>query len=126
MIAKKKKKQQQVTVKEGGARNLLSKLPTRLRSNDRRCPKIKDVLKYFAKFIGKHLCWRLSFNKVAGLRIHPDDCFKWVSANYINIRLQCKCSLIGSRCVFNIPHRTKLLQTVKKRLYLLQYLKNVN
>ena len=28
----------------------------------------KVVLKSFAKFIGKHLCQSLSFNKVAGLR----------------------------------------------------------
>ena len=28
----------------------------------------KDVLKNFAKFTGKHLCWRLFFNKVAGCR----------------------------------------------------------
>ena len=27
----------------------------------------KDVLKNFAKFAGKQLCWNLSFNKVAGL-----------------------------------------------------------
>ena len=31
----------------------------------------KDVLKNFAKFTEKHLCWRLFFNKVAGL------CFKF-------------------------------------------------
>ena len=28
----------------------------------------KEVLKNLAKFIGKHLCWNLFFNKVAGLR----------------------------------------------------------
>ena len=28
----------------------------------------KDVLKYFAKLIGKHLCQSLFFNNVAGLR----------------------------------------------------------
>ena len=28
----------------------------------------KDVLKYFAKFIGKHLCQSLFFNNVAGLK----------------------------------------------------------
>ena len=32
----------------------------------------KDVLKNFAKFIGKHLCQSFSFNKVAGLR--PQVC----------------------------------------------------
>ena len=29
----------------------------------------KGVLRNFAKFAGKHLCQRLFFNKVAGLRI---------------------------------------------------------
>ena len=35
------------------------------------CPEVfckKDVLRNFAKFKGKHLCQRLFFNKVAGLR----------------------------------------------------------
>ena len=29
---------------------------------------IKDALKIFAKFMGKHLCWSLFFNEVASLR----------------------------------------------------------
>ena len=32
------------------------------------CSVKKGVLRYFAKFTGKHLCQRLFFNKVAGLR----------------------------------------------------------
>ena len=28
----------------------------------------KEILKTFPKFTGKHLCWRLFFNKVADLR----------------------------------------------------------
>ena len=35
------------------------------------CPEVlckKGVLKYFAKFTGKHMCQSLFFNKVAGLR----------------------------------------------------------
>ena len=28
----------------------------------------KGVLKNLAKFIGKHLCWSLFFNRVAGIR----------------------------------------------------------
>ena len=31
-------------------------------------PPERGVLKYFAKFIGKHLCQSLFFNKVAGLK----------------------------------------------------------
>ena len=38
------------------------------RSSHRRCSVKKGVLRNFAKFTGKHLCLRLFFNKVAGLR----------------------------------------------------------
>ena len=38
------------------------------RSSHRRCSVRKGVLRNFAKFTGKHLCQRLFFNKVAGLR----------------------------------------------------------
>ena len=37
------------------------------RSSHRRCSINKGVLTNFAKFIGKHLCQSLFFNKVAGL-----------------------------------------------------------
>ena len=32
------------------------------------CSVKKGILKNLAKFSGKHLCWSLYFNKVAGLR----------------------------------------------------------
>ena len=38
------------------------------RSSHQRCSAKKGVLRNFAKFTGKHLCQRLLFNKVAGLR----------------------------------------------------------
>ena len=38
------------------------------RSSHQRCSVKKDVLRNFATFTGKHLCQRLLFNKVAGLR----------------------------------------------------------
>ena len=40
----------------------------RIRSSHRRCFIEKGVLKTLAKFTGKHLCWSLFFNKVAGLQ----------------------------------------------------------
>ena len=40
----------------------------RARSSHRRCFSKKDFFENFAKFIGKHLCQSLFFNKVAGLR----------------------------------------------------------
>ena len=42
------------------------------RSSHRRCSVRKGVHRNFTKFIGKHLCQSLSFNKVAGLR--PQAC----------------------------------------------------
>ena len=39
-----------------------------LRSSRQRCSVKKGVLRNFAKFIGKHLCQRLIFDKVTGLR----------------------------------------------------------
>ena len=53
---------------------MLWKFPTEqghkimFRSSHQRCSVIKGVLRNFAKFTGKHLCQRLFFNKVAGLR----------------------------------------------------------
>ena len=38
------------------------------RSTHRRCSLRKGVLRYFAKFTGKHLCQKLFFNKVADLK----------------------------------------------------------
>ena len=38
------------------------------RSSHQRCSLRKGVPRNFAKFTGKHLCLRLFFNKVAGLR----------------------------------------------------------
>ena len=45
----------------------------------------KDILTNFAKFTGKHLCQRLFFNKVAGLR----------PANLLNNRLWYRCFLVN-------------------------------
>ena len=44
-----------------------SKPLTKSRSSHRRCSVNKDVLKNFANFTGKHLCWSL-FNKVTYLK----------------------------------------------------------
>ena len=39
-----------------------------IRSSHRRCFVKKGVSKKFVKFTGKHLCWSLFLNKVAGLK----------------------------------------------------------
>ena len=54
-----------------------------LRSSHRRCSIRKDVLRNFAKFIGKHLCQSPNLNKVAGLR--PATLLKkrlWILRNF--------------------------------------------
>ena len=43
-------------------------LHTKIQMQPLELPCKKDVLRNFAKFTGKHLCQRLFFNKVAGLR----------------------------------------------------------
>ena len=49
-----------------------------------KCSIEKGVLKNFAKFIGKHLCQSLFFNKIAGLSLRPATLLKkrlWHSMN---------------------------------------------
>ena len=48
-----------------------------LRSSHRTCFVKKGVLKNFADFTGKHLCQRLFFNKVGGLRLQPYSVLHW-------------------------------------------------
>ena len=47
------------------------------RSSQRKCSIKKAVLKYFAIFTGKHLCWSLFLIKLQTLNI----CFQKISAN---------------------------------------------
>ena len=46
-----------------------------------KCSVKKGVLENFTKFTGKHLCWSLFFNKVAGLR-PESDVFPWICWNF--------------------------------------------
>ena len=75
------------------------------RSSHQRCS-IKAVLKNFAIFTRKHLCWNLFFNKVAGLQ----------ACNFIKKRLQRR------RLTVNIPKylRTPLLKNICERLFLIK------
>ena len=72
------------------------------RSSHRRCSVRKGVLKYFAKFTGRHLCHSLFFNKVAGLR----------SATLLKKRLWHRCFPVN----FGKSLRTPLLQNTSGRL----------
>ena len=61
------------------------------------------VLKYFAIFTGKHLCWSLFFNKVTGLK----------TCNFIKKRLQHRCFPVNIakflRAASFIEHLLRLL-----------------
>ena len=60
----------------------------RYRSSHRSCSVKKGVLKNFANFIGKHPCWSLFFNKVAGLQ--PASVFKKDSSAFQHKRFPAK------------------------------------
>ena len=57
------------------------------RSNHWRCSVKKGVLKSFANFTGKHLCFSLFFNKVASLKALKDSkqhrCFPGKFAKFV-------------------------------------------
>ena len=59
----------------------INSLKTKYRSSHPRCSIRKAVLKNFAIFTGKHLCWSLCFNKVVYLQ----------TCNFIKKRLQHRC-----------------------------------
>ena len=73
------------------------------RSSHRRCS-IKDVLKNFTKFTGRHLCQSPFFNKVAGLR----------PVTLLKKRLQRRCFPVN----FVKFLRTPFLQNTSRRLLL--------
>ena len=50
----------------------------------RRCS-VKEVLRNFAKFTGKHLCQSLFFNKVAGLRPFLTEHLRWLLLKLRNV-----------------------------------------
>ena len=56
---------------EGTLERFYKTLHSKFRSSHRRCSIKNGVLKYFAKFTGKHLCQSLFFDKVSGLRPEP-------------------------------------------------------
>ena len=57
------------------------------RSSHQRCSVKKGVFRNFAKFVGKHLCQSLFFNKVADLRLYQKrdsgiGAFLWILRNF--------------------------------------------
>ena len=56
------------TLKINILENIFNPMVSMGRSSHQRCFVKKGVLRNFAKFTGKHLCHRLIFNDVAGLR----------------------------------------------------------
>ena len=64
------------------------------RSNHQSCPRQKGVLRSFTKFIGKHLCQSLFFNKVAGLR----------PATLLKKKLWHRCFAVNSMKLLRTPY----------------------
>ena len=58
---------------------------SKTKSSHRRCSLKKGVLKKFAKFTGKHLCWSHFFHKVTGQKL----------ATLLKKRLQYRCFLVN-------------------------------
>ena len=81
------------------------------RSSHRRCSTKNVALKNFAKFPGKHLCWSLSFKKVAGLR----------PATLLKERLHQRCFPLNFANFF----RTAFSQNTSGRLLLLFWFWNI-
>ena len=76
---------------------------TTFRSSHPRCFIKKAFLKHFVVFKGKHLCWRLFFNKVAGHQ----------SCNFIKKRLQHRYFLVNiGKCI-----RRPILKNISERLH---------
>ena len=71
---------------------------------NKRCSIKKTLLKNFAMFTGKHLCWNLCFNKNAGLQ----------TCNFIKKRLQHRCFLDNTAKFL----RTAILRNICERLLL--------
>ena len=68
------------------AKSYFSKVANFYRSSHRRCSVKKCILKkVFAKFSGKHLCQRLYFNKVAGLKAVKQRLAQVFSCEFIEI-----------------------------------------
>ena len=79
-------------------------LHTKIQMESPELPCKKDVLRNFAKFTGKHLCQRLFFNKVAGLR----------SATLLKKRLWHKCFPVNFVTFLSTP----FLQNLFGRIFL--------
>ena len=82
---------------------ILRNSSTIFRSSHWRCSIKKAVLKHFVIFTGKHLCWGLFFNKVAGHQ----------SCNFIKKRLQHRYFLVNIRKFIRRP----ILKNISKRLH---------
>ena len=75
----------------------------------------KGFLRNFTKFTGKHLCQRLFFNKVAGLR--PEAC-NFIKKESLAQVFSCEFCEISKNTFF---HRTPLVAASKNLSWLLSY-----
>ena len=82
---------------------ILRNSSTIFRSSHRRCSIKKAILKHFVIFTGKHLCWGLFFNKVAGYQ----------ASNFIKKRPQQRYFLANIRKFIRRP----ILKNICERLH---------
>ena len=76
---------------------------TIFRSSHWKCSTKKAILKHFVIFTGKHLCWGLFLNKVAGHK----------ACNFIKKRLQHRYFLVNiGKCI-----RRPILKNISERLH---------
>ena len=81
--------------------------PPKFRSSRQKVFRKKGVFRNFAKFIGKHLCQSLFFNKAAGLR----------AATLLKKRLWRKCFPVNFEEFLRKPFLTELLQRLLLKIF---------
>ena len=91
-----------------GVQRILSSHEISEKYNEQKVFHKKAVLKNFAIFTGKHLCWNLFFNKNASLQ----------ACNFIKWRLQQRCFLANIEKCFGTP----ILKNTCERLLLRVFL----
>ena len=79
------------------------KKTTYFKSSHQRCSIRKGILRYFAKFTGKHLCQSLFFNKVALNKVAGSLACNFIKKEALAQVLSCEFSEI-SKNTFFIEH----------------------
>ena len=95
--------------------NWTNQLPWNHKSSHQKCSVKNDVVRNFATFTGKHLCQRLFFNKVAGLRLVFSCEFCEISKNTFFI----------DNCLWNQNHLSCFLKSFTEIKLSIQILQDI-